>query len=532
MANVLIRNGRLIDGTGNPWFRGDVEVIGEHIHRIGRHLDRVQRQAPDLVIDAQDMCVCPGFIDIHTHPDLAVFYKDAQDYKLRQGVTTEVSGNCGLTAAPLGPITGHMLKQYLAFLTPPSGVTWEWSSFGEYLDAVRQSGSPTNIAPLVGHGTVRIAVMGFDLRPPDAKEIEKMKTLVDEAMKAGAFGLSTGLTDVLSTHSETAEIVDMARVASQYGGIYATHVRDEGDRLVESIQEAIDIGREAGLPVQISHHKAKGRANQGKVRESLALLERTREEGLDITADQYPYTAGSTTLQSILPEWVQGGGVEQVVLRLQDSVTREKVRKGLLDTSGETRVGASLDNILICSVASRRNQRLVGLSIEQIGELRNQDPTETALDLLVEEDCAVGIVLFAMSEEDVRTVMGHPTTMIGSDGAFSTGNPHPSVYGTYPRILGRYVREQKLLTLEEAVRKMTSFPARKLRLAGKGVLRPGADADIVVFDPRTVIDRATFEQAHQYPEGIKYVLVNGQVAVERGRFTGRTAGKVLTRSAA
>ena len=531
MANILIQNGRLIDGTGNPWFRADVEVIGEHVHRIGRHLDPVRGHAPDLVINAEEMCVCPGFIDIHAHPDLAVFYKEVQDYKLRQGVTTEVSGNCGLTAAPLGPHTGHMLKQYLAFLAPPSGVTWEWSSFGEYLDAVRDSGSPTNIAPLVGHGTVRIAVMGFALRPPDPKETERMKVLVEEAMKAGAFGISTGLTNVPSTHSETAEIVDVAKVASQYGGIYATHIRDEGARLVESIQEAIDIGRQAGLPVQISHHKAKGRGNHGKVRESLALLARTREEGMDVTADQYPYTAASTSLQSILPEWVQEGGVEQVVLRLQDGVTKEKIRKELLDARRETRVGAGLENILICSVASLRNRRLVGLSIQQIGDLRNQDPAETALDLLVEEHCAVGMVLFAMSEEDVRTVMTHPTTMIGSDGAFSTGNPHPRVYGTYPRVLGRYVREQKLLRLEEAIRKMTSFPARKLGLAGKGVLRPGADADIVVFDPRTVVDRATFEQAHQYPEGIKYVLVNGQVAVERGRFTGRTAGKVLTRTA-
>ena len=526
MADIVIRNGRVLDGTGNPWVRADVSVEGDRIQGVGQ----VEAQAP-TVIDAEDMYVCPGFIDMHAHPDLTVLYKEVQDYKLRQGITTEVSGNCGFTAAPLSPNTEELLKRYVAFITPPSGVTWRWRTFADYLDAVRSSGPATNLAPLIGHGTVRIAVMGFDQRAPTPEELEQMKSLVLEAMEAGAFGLSTGLVYVPGTYAETQEVVELAKVASRYGGMYATHMRDEGDRLIESIEESAEIGRQAGLRVQISHHKAAGRANHGKVYESLALLEGLREQGLDITADQYPYHASSTTLQSILPPWAQEGGVDQVIRRLQDAHTREKVREELVNASGETRMGASLDDILVSSLAGEANQRTIGLSIADIGTLRGQDPIDTVFDLLVEEGCAVGMVAFSMSEEDVRAVMTHPTTIIGTDGLYSPGNPHPRVYGTYPRILGRYVRDEKLLSVEEAVRKMTSFPARKLGLTNKGLLRPGADADIVVFNPQTVMDRATFQQARQYPEGIEYVLVNGQICVERGQFTGRTAGRVLARGA-
>ena len=527
MADIIIRNGRVIDGTGNPWFRADVAVEGDHI----RHVGRIEEQAP-TVIDARDMCVCPGFIDMHAHADLTVLYKDVQDYKLRQGITTEVSGNCGFMASPLEPQTEELLKRYLAFITPPAGASWDWRTFADYLDVVRRSGPATNQAPLVGHGTVRIAAMGFDQRTPSSQEMDHMKALVEEAMEAGAFGLSTGLVYVPGTYADTEEIIQLAKVASRYGGFYATHMRNEGDHLMDSIQESIEIGRRAGLSVQISHHKVTGRANHGKVKDSLALLEWTRDEGLEITADQYPYHASSTTLQAVLPTWAQEGGVDRVIGRLKDSSTRERIRGELLNANGETRMGASIDGILISSLVTRDNQRFIGLSVQEISDARNQGPIDVIFDLLIEESCAVGMVAFSMSEEDVRTVMVHPTTIIGTDGLYSPGNPHPRVYGTYPRILGRYVREEKLLTLEEAVRKMTSFPARKLGLPSKGVLRPGADADIVIFNPNTVIDRATFQRARQYPEGIEYVLVNGQICVHEGEFTGQTAGRVLTRGRA
>ena len=522
MADVIIRNGRVLDGSGNPWFWADVSVEAGRIHQVGRVDDHAPRQ-----IDARGMIVCPGFIDIHTHADLTILHKEVQDYKLRQGITTEVSGNCGFTAAPLNPKTEELLKLYLAFITPSSGVTWQWRTFADYLETVDTSKPATNMAPLVGHGTLRIAVMGFDQRDPTINEVDEMKALLEEGMQAGAFGMSTGLIYVPGTYAATEEIIELAKVASSYHGIYATHMRNEGAHLLESIEEAIRIGREANLPVQISHHKATGKDNHGKVKDSLALLESARSDGLDVTADQYPYVASSTTLQAILPPWAQEGGVDQVLQRLQDPDTRTKIRDDLLGPSGETRTQASLDNVMISSVRTDANKRYVGLSLTDIGHLRNQDPADVAFDLLVEERCAVVMVGFVMAEEDVRAVMVHSTTMVGTDGLYSDGNPHPRVFGTYPRILGRYVREQKLMKLEEAVRKMTSFPAQKLGLTNKGVLRPGADADIVVFDPETVIDKATFQQARQYPDGIAYVLVNGQVSVDDGSFTGVTAGRVL-----
>ena len=381
----------------------------------------------------------------------------------------------------------------------------------------------------MGHGTVRIAVTGFDQRAPSDAEMGRMKALVDEAMRSGAFGISTGLVYVPGTYAETGEIVELARVAGEHGGIYATHMRNEGRDLVKSVEEAIEIGREGGLPVQISHHKAVGKPYHGSVRDSLSLIERTRAQGLDVTVDQYPYRASSTTLQALLPPWAQEGGVDQVMARLEDAETRERIRGEVLDAIGETRMGATLDWVRISSLPGDANQRCIGRSIQEIGEMRGQDPVDAIFDLLLEERCAVGMVSFAMSEEDVRTVMVHPTMMVGTDGLYTPGNPHPRVYGTYPRILGRYVREEGLLTLEDAVRRMTSFPARKLGLERKGVLRAGADADVVVFDPDTVIDRATFEEARQYPQGIEYVLVNGRVSVEGGRFTGDAAGRVLRR---
>ena len=525
MTDILIRNGRVIDGAGNPWFRGDVAITGGRIEYVGK----ARSGGASRVIDARDMCVSPGFIDMHAHADLTVLYKDVQDYKLRQGITTEVAGNCGFTAAPLNPDTEEMLKRYMAFITPPGGVSWAWRTFGEYLDAVDASSPSTNIAPLVGHGTVRIAVTGFDRRAPSDVELQEMKALVDEAMRSGAFGLSTGLVYVPGTYAETGEIVELARVAGEYGGIYATHMRNEGQDLMESVEETIEIGRRAGLPVQVSHHKAVGRAHHGKVRDSLSLIERARAGGLDITIDQYPYQASSTTLQAVLPPWAQEGGVDQVMARLEDPETRERVKGEVLNAEGETRMGATLDKVTISSLPGEGNRRFIGRSVREIGEMRGQDPVDAIFDLLLEERCAVAMVSFAMSEEDVRTVMVHSTMMVGTDGLYTPGNPHPRVYGTYPRILGRYVREEGLLTLEDAVRRMTSFPARKLGMESKGVLRPGADADVVVFDPDTVIDKATFEDARQYPEGIEYVLVNGQVSVDGGRFTGDTAGRVLRR---
>ena len=523
MADVIIRNGKIIDGTGNPWYWGDVAVTGAVISAVGE----VKDVAP-VVIDAEGLCICPGFIDMHSHPDLTLFYKDVEDYKLRQGVTTEVGGNCGFTAAPLSEATGDDLQRYTAFITPPTGVSWEWRTFGEYLQTVEESRPATNLAPLVGQGTVRIAVMGFEERAPTKEEVRQMQGLVREAMEAGCFGISTGLIYVPGAYSST-EIASLARVASEFGGFYATHMRNEGDDLLESIEETLTIGREAGLPVQISHHKATGSSNHGKVVQSLELIGEARRRGMDVTVDQYPYSAASTTLQAILPPWAQEGGVDRIVSRLQDPDARGTIESQMLNEKGEIRTGGVLEEILITSTKSEANSRFAGMTIGEISDAKNSSPVDTALNLLVEERCAVGMVIFSMDEDDVKTVMASPHTMIGSDGLFQLGNPHPRIYGTYPRVLGRYVREEGVLTLEEAVRKMTSFPAQRLGLHSKGTLRPGADADIVVFDPDRVTDRGTFRDPNQYPVGIEHVLVNGRVSVSEGRFTGETAGRVVRR---
>jgi N-acyl-D-amino-acid deacylase len=526
MYDLIIRNATVVDGTGNPWFRGDVAIAGTSIAAVGRVAGEASR-----VIDANSLCVCPGFIDVHAHGDFTPFDKAVVDYKLRQGITTEVNGNCGFSAAPVHPSTLGLVRRYVeGFIAPEQGVPWNWRSLGEYLDSIAQARLAINIAPLIGHGALRAAAMGYEQRAPSAAELDTMRALMRESMEQGAFGLSTGLVYVPGTYAQTDEIVDIAKVAARYGGLYATHMRNEGERLFEAFDEAIQIGRRAEIPVQISHHKAAGKPNHGKVSETLRRLDDERAHGLEITVDQYPYTAGSTTLASVLPPWAQDGGVPKILERLRDADTRREIRAAMAadPQHGENMIrGCSWDEILIASVKSARNKACEGKSLQQIGAMRGEEPLESVFNLLLDEECAVAMIMFTMAEEDVRTVMRHPATMIGTDGIWSHGKPHPRIYGTYPRILGTYVREQRLLSLEEAVRKMTSFPAQKFGLWKKGVVRQGMDADLVIFDPDTVAERSSFQDPHQYPAGLPYVILNGQVVVDQGRFTGTLAGTVV-----
>jgi N-acyl-D-amino-acid deacylase len=335
---------------------------------------------------------------------------------------------------------------------------------------------------------------------------------------------------VPGTYARTDEIIDIAQVAARYGGLYATHMRNEGERLFEAFDEAIQVGRRAEIPVQISHHKAAGKPNHGKVRETLKRLNDERARGLEITVDQYPYTASSTTLASVLPPSVQDGGVPKILERLRDAETRREIKAAMAadPQHGENMIrGCGWDEILIASVKSARNKACEGKSLQQIGAMRGEEPLESVFNLLLDEECAVAMIMFTMTEEDVRTVMRHPATMIGTDGIWSHGKPHPRIYGTYPRILGTYVREQRLLSLEDAVRKMTSFPAQKFGLWKKGVVRQGMDADLVIFDPDAIAERSSFQDPHQYPAGLPYVVLNGRVVVDRGRYTGTLAGTVV-----
>jgi len=531
MFDLIIKNGRILDGLGNPWYRGDIGIKEGVIKKIGDIKEGAKR-----IIDTEGVIVCPGFIDMHSHSDFTLLVNPKAESKILQGVTTEVIGSCGISAAPIKDGTLDQLRDYTGSFLLKDYLDWDWRRFGEYLDKLKE-GIAVNVAPLVGQGTIRIAVMGFDNREPKEKELAEMKELLKEAMDEGAFGLSTGLIYPPGCFSKTEELIELARVIKGYEGIYFTHIRGESNTLIPALKEAITVGEKVGVSVEVSHHKAAGKENWGKVKETLKIIEEARERGLDVTSDQYPYTAGSTALGALLPDWVHEGGVKRLVERLKDPQTRKRIREDIegdrLDWWNPIKA-TEWSNIMISAVGSEENKELEGKSIEEIAKLWDKDRFDVLFDLLIEEESDVRMVLFMMSEDDVITVMRHPTTMIGSDGAaisregpLCKGKPHPRSYGTFPRILGKYVREEKVLTLEDAVRKMTSLPAQKLKLRDRGILKEGYKADIVVFDPGKVKDRATYTDPYQQPEGIIYVLVNGEIAVDRGKYTGKIAGKVL-----
>jgi len=529
--DIIIRNGRIIDGCGNPWYKADIAIKDGKIIKIGK----VSPSEADEVIDATGLIVCPGFIDMHSHSDFFLLINPKAESKIRQGVTTEVIGNCGSSLSPILPDKVEIFKKRSGVLAEE--VTWDWSSYKEYTEKLERQGIALNVAPLIGHGTLRVNIMEFENRPPTKDELDEMKALLEESLKNGAFGLSTGLIYTPGAYAKTEEIIELAKVASKYNGIYASHIRSESTWLLEAIEEAIRIGKEANIPVEISHMKAAGKKNWGKVKDALRLIEKARSEGIEITCDFYPYTAGSTGLAACLPPWAHEGGVEEMLKRLQDPAMRNKMRehieKGL--PGWENLAGtAGWDNIVIAYC--EKNKEYEGLSISQIAEKRGVDPFDAAFNLLIEEEGIVWIILHMMNEDDMKYVMRHPVSMVGTDGSsyapygvLARGKPHPRNYGTFPRILGRYVREQNVLTLQEAIRKMTSLPAQKLGLKDRGLIREGYWADIVIFDPKTIVDRATFKNPHQYPKGIEYVIVNGEITIKKGEHTGKLAGRVLRR---
>jgi N-acyl-D-aspartate/D-glutamate deacylase len=481
--DLLIRNGRVIDGSGAPAFRGDVAVRQGRIARVGAVHGEAARE-----INADGLAVAPGFIDVHAHDDGALL-STPMDFKLMQGVTTDIVGNCGAGMAPRDPERPPMPGVNFVLGAEVDG---DWRTFGEYMDAVDRGELAVNAGCFVPHGAVRYCAMGMERREPDERELARMRDDVAEGMAAGALGLSTGLIYPPGAFARTEEIIALAKVAAEHGGLYMTHMRDEGGRLIEAIEEAVRIARAAGLPLEISHHKAGGRENWGKTEQSLALIESEREAGLNVNFDAYPYTAGSTVLAAMA-----------------------------------RRPEAEPDRVLIAS--AQGNPEYEGKMLTQIAEMLGVAPDEAAQRVL-EADSGAIAVFFMMDEADVRRVLAHPLCMIGSDGIPSaTGKPHPRLYGTFPRVLGTYVREERLFSLEEGVRKMTSLPARRFGLSDRGELREGLAADIVVFDPGTIADVATYEEPRQYPAGIEYVIVNGEIAAEDGKQTSVRAGRLLRR---
>jgi len=526
MLDLAVKNGYLLDGTGNPWLRADIGVKDGKVVRVGRLVESAKTS-----INTQGLTVCPGFIDMHSHSDDTLLINPRAESKIRQGVTTEVIGNCGDSGAPINETIRKEMEKTAAPIIS-AGVKIDYSTLQGYTRKLERQGISVNVAPLIGHGNLRKMVVGYENRPPTTRELQRMNNILAGAMRQGAFGMSTGLIYPPGSYSKTAEIIELAMVASSFGGIYTSHIRGEGETLLKAVKEAITVGEKAKIPVEISHHKAGGRRNWGKVKQTIQMIEEARARGIDVTCDVYPYVASSFGMVNMLPQWAHEGGPERIVQRLKDPEIKKRMRRDMLKGSLSS---AHWDKTMIAHCPKHREYQ--GRFVADLARARREDPFEFAFSLLITEKLAVGVVRFGMCEEDVEYVMRYPGAMIGSDGSalapygpLGKGHPHPRNFGTFPRVLGYYARERGIITLPDAVRKMTSLPAQKLGLWDRGVIRSGAWADLVVFNPKTVIDVATYANPKRYPKGIEYVIVNGVLTLSRGKHTGAMAGKVLKRS--
>ncbi len=516
MFDVILRGGRVVDGTGNPWFRGDVAVKDGRIAEVGK----VTGDA-ETVIELRGEVVAPGFIDTHSHSDLLLLSEPLAEAKIMQGVTTEIVGQDGLGEAPIKQEDIAEWRRYLSGLNGDPDIDWTWRTMGEYLDALKDARPSINVASLVGHGNLRLAAMGMDDRPPEAEELAEMKRLLAESLRDGAVGLSTGLIYAPCIYSDTAELTELCRVTASHGGVFVVHMRNEGDMLLESVDEVVEVGEASGVHVHVSHFKASGEANWGKSVHSLERLEKARERGVQASFDQYPYTAGSTFLSSLLPSWLHAGGVEMMLERIQDPRVRKRIRRGY--AAGRSRT-PRWDRLLATNLQTMKNMAHEGKNMREIAAARGQTEVDALMDIVLEERNATSMISFTMSEEDVTGIMAHPLGTVCTDGLL-LGKPHPRAYGAFPRVLGRYVREG-VLRLEDAVRRVTSHPAQIHGLRGRGLIRHGYMADITVFDPETIIDTSTYKDPRRHPRGISYVMVNGVMTVEGGAHTGARAGRV------
>jgi N-acyl-D-amino-acid deacylase len=525
MIDVLLQGGSVVDGSGTGRFRADVAIERDRIVEVGVLPDAVARE----VIDASGQVVTPGIIDMHSHADYSLPICPTADSLVHQGITTVVGGQCGISTAPLLGGTRDEVIHSSDFFGVP--LPWErWSSLAEYLEYLGDKGISVNLVPLVGQGTIRAAVMGYVSGDASEEQMAQMRRLAEASMDEGAIGISTGLIYPPGSYTSTEELVTLTRLVGQREGFYFSHIRGEGETLLDAINEAIHIGRETGAAIQISHLKAGGRKNWHLAPKALALIQGAREEGLDVTADMYTYPAGSTGMRTLLPEWALDGGVEAALGHLRDPATRERMTAEMQTTGFCSQ--AEFDKVLVAS--SPHKPEIEGRLISELAEEASLSPYEWIFDTLLETNLDVMTVHFMMSEENIRLQLAHPATMVSTDsfglsatGPLSAGKPHPRCYGTYPRLFGRYVREQRTLSLEDAVWKSTGFPAQKLRWTDRGLVRKGYKADLVVFDPDTILDTATYEDPHQYPRGISHVLINGVAVIRDGQHTQERAGLIL-----
>jgi N-acyl-D-amino-acid deacylase len=528
--DILIRGGQVVDGSGRRGEAADVAVAGGRIAAIGKSLAGYAAKT----IDAAGLAVTPGFIDIKTHSDFTLPINPKAESKVRQGVTTEIIGHCGFSVAPILPGRLDLIRDYLSASAP--WLPFRETSFPEYLDTFPSVA--VNAGMLVGHHTLRLNTMGMRAGPPSRAELDHMTALLDEALTAGALGLSTGLFTPPGSYAERDEIVALCRVLKRRKARYFTHLRDESNRVLESVEEAIDIARTCGVHVEIVHLKCSGLDNWGKAAQVLAMLEQAREEGLDIDCDSYPYAAGSNPLKNLLPQWVQEGGLEAMLQRLALPETRARIRSDVardgLNNWGRIQ---SWDAVQI-SISPHLPEH-AGETFGALAAARGHDPVDVVCDYLIADKGATRVLITSIAEDDIREIVRSPSALVGSDGncvadygIVAQGKPHPRFYGTFPRIIGRYVRDERLLPLERAIHKMTGASARALGLRDRGLLRAGWHADIAVFDPEDFIDRATYAEPHQYPTGARTtVIVDGTLVVENTRHTGALPGRVLRRAA-
>ena len=532
--DVLIKNGTLVDGTGSPRRAADVGLAGGKIVAVGS----LEEAFAARTIDAKGLVVAPGFIDMHSHSDTTMLEDPGGESKAHQGVTTEVTGNCAYSPFPVSKNADYAAihRMSRAFWKPE----WDWTDLDGWAEAQHRTGISLNIAPQVGQGAIRRAVGLNEDRAPTDDEMRDMRSLAAEAMEQGAFALSTGLTIAPSSYATTDELVALVEAISPYeGAFYVSHARLWANEHVKAVEECVEIGRRAGVPAQYSHMAIVDSRNFGDGPSMVGVIDRARAEGLDVTYDMYPYTAAGPELIQLMPGWLQEGGVPSMLQRFRDPQLRQRAREDLEKYGWFRGLPFVWESMVLSEISTDANQGLVGLSIGEVAKQRKADPYDTMLDLMDEEDNRVRIVLHNRTESDIRFFLGHEAAMIGSDGNAisptgrqSVDQPHPRFYGTYPRVLGRYVREQpSVLSLEAAVRKMTGLPAERLRLKDRGLIAEGLVADLVLFDADTVIDRATFEDPHQYPVGIPYVFVNGTAVVDGGVHTGARPGRVLRRGA-
>jgi N-acyl-D-amino-acid deacylase len=524
--DLLIQNGLVFDGSGEPPVSADLGIIGDRVEDVGQLAGATGKR----VIDAAGKAVAPGFIDTHTHSDMS--WRLPEEHAgiaaaaVRQGVTTEICGNCGFSPFPFVEQHRQNLERHMRVLFGESPI--EWHDLAGFSEAVNRAGSFANLAPLIGHGSLRVGVLGFESRAPRDDELKTMKELVETAFEQGAFGFSTGLIYMPGVYASTAELIEIARTIARYGRPYISHIRGETDMVADSVREAIRIGLEAGMPTHISHHKVAGKHNHGRSEETLSLIDAARGQGTDVTLDVYPYTAGSTLLHAMLPPWAQEGGIARMTERLRDREIRERIKREFEGGPPEwenLQRAAGWDGIQISTCPGR--PEVEGRSVLELAREAGKPEADYTFDLLIEQAGQVTMIVHMMSEGDVSRILSYPAAMIGSDGIPLPGKPHPRWAGTFSRVLGRYSRDRHLFELSTAVNKMTSRAAERFGLSDRGEIRAGKVADLVVFDPGSVTDRATFDDPLLSPLGVSEVLVNGVVVVSEGELTGIKPGRVL-----